>query len=66
MYGKEINYDFVRRKRDDKYPNKWSYFYKYGTKDHFWLMTRELTSEVTDDALVYKLNIAFNGILIKE
>lgn len=66
LKGKEINYDHVKRVKNKSNPNLWSYYYKPGTIEEFFLLKRELIAEVKDEQPVYKLNIVFNSFLLKE
>ena len=66
LKGKAIDFDQVRRKRYSGNPNFWSYYYKPGTPEQFFLMSRELLVKCGDGRVERYLNIIFSGELMKE
>lgn len=62
LHGLLIDFDQIRRKNFSERPNYWEYWYKYGTKQQFFLMSRELL--VNDN--VPALNIVFSKALTKD
>ena len=66
LKGKAIDFDQVRRKRFPANPNLWTYYYKYGTPEQYFLLTRELIVEMGDEGIKRHLRIVFNPELLKE
>lgn len=66
LKGKVIDFDDVRRKRYPANPNFWSYYYKPGTPEQFFLMSRELIVNLGTNGVERKLNISFSKELLKE
>jgi hypothetical protein len=66
LKGKAINFDYVRRKRYPANPNFWSYYYKPGTPEQYFLMSRELVVSLGVNGVERTLRISFSPELLKE
>jgi hypothetical protein len=66
LKGKAIDFDQVRRKRYPANPNFWEYYYRPGTPEQFFLMSRELIVDLGNNGVERHLRISFSRELLKE